>query len=162
MPQTTAQKNKTAKTTETAETKKNLEKDLSSIFNNREYYQAVGRRKTAVAQVRLYSQGEGNIVVNGVKLNDYLDEDRVTIAKQPLKATSHLKDMDVSIVTKGSGLNGQAEAIRHGITWALIKYDKELKLTLKAKGWLTRDDRKKERKKPGLKKARRAPQWSKR
>jgi small subunit ribosomal protein S9 len=79
-----------------------------------------------------------------------------------LKATSHLKDLDVSIVAKGSGKNGQAEAVRHGIARALCEYDKELRPVLKAKGWLTRDDRKKERKKPGLKKARRAPQWSKR
>jgi small subunit ribosomal protein S9 len=70
--------------------------------------------------------------------------------------------MDISIVVNGSGKNSQAEAIRHGIARVLCEYDKELRPVLKAKGWLTRDDRKKERKKPGLKKARRAPQWSKR
>lgn len=152
----------TKKTASQAKKEAKEKEDIQSVFEGREYIQAVGRRKTSMAQVRLYSQGEGNIVVNGRKLNDYFDEGRIIIAKQPLKATSHLKDLDISIVTRGSGLNGQAEAIRHGITWALIKYDKELKPTLKAKGWLTRDDRKKERKKPGLKKARRAPQWSKR
>ncbi len=92
----------------------------------------------------------------------YFDESRAIIAKQSLKFTSHLKDLDISVLVQGGGLNGQAEAIRYGIARALIKYDKELKSTLKAKGWLTRDDRRKERKKPGLKKARRSPQWSKR
>ncbi len=136
--------------------------NLQSVFQNREYIQAVGRRKTSVSQVRLYEQGEGNIIVNGSKLNEYFDESRAIIAKQSLKFTSHLKDLDISVLVQGGGLNGQAEAIRYGIARALIKYDKELKLTLKAKGWLTRDDRRKERKKPGLKKARRSPQWSKR
>lgn len=162
MPQTTAQKTKATKATKEAKSKETAESDLNSVFKGREYFQAVGRRKTSVAQVRIYDKGEGHIVVNGVKLSDYLDEGRLIIAKQPLKTTSHLKDVDVSIVVKGSGLNGQAEAIRHGISRALVKYDKELKPALKAKGWLTRDDRRKERKKPGLKKARRAPQWSKR
>jgi small subunit ribosomal protein S9 len=160
MAQTSTQTTK--KTTSQTKKDKKTEPDINSIFENRKYTEAVGRRKTAVARVRLYEEGEGHIAVNGAKLNDYFDEGRIIIAKQPLKATSHLKDLDISIVAKGSGKNGQAEAIRHGITRALIEYDKELRPVLKAKGWVTRDDRKKERKKPGLKKARRAPQWSKR
>lgn len=153
-------KQTTSKSSSSSKTKK--QENPQAIFEGREYVETVGRRKSAVGRVRLYDQGEGNIVVNGVKLNDYFDEGRSIIAKQPLKATSHLKDMDISIVAKGSGKNGQAEAVRHGIARALAKYDRELRPTLKAKGWLTRDDRRKERKKPGLKKARRSPQWAKR
>ncbi len=124
---------------------------------------AVGRRKTAGAQVRLYKNGAGIITVNQQKISQYLPtNDLRAIVSQPLKLTGHLKDLDFSIIAKGSGKKSQAEAMRHGIARALIILDKELKPVLKPKGWLTRDSRKKERKKPGLKKARRAPQWAKR
>jgi small subunit ribosomal protein S9 len=126
------------------------------------YIQAVGRRKTSVAQVRLYEKGKGNFLVNNEDLEDYFSEDRATIITQPLKLTSHLKDLDFSVLVKGGGSQGQAEAVRLGIARALIALDKDLMPTMKAKSWNTRDDRRKERKKPGLKKARRAPQWSKR
>ena len=115
-----------------------------------------------MAQVRLYEKGKGNILINNRELKEYFDEDRVSTVIQPLKLTSHLEDLDISIVAKGGGPQGQAEASRLGIARALINFDEELTASLKAKGWNTRDDRKKERKKPGLKKARRAPQWSKR
>jgi len=101
-------------------------------------------------------------LVNNFKLNAYLPNTYSSIVKQPLELTGNLKDLDLSIVSYGGGKKGQAEAIRHGICRSLLKLDEELKPLLKAKGWLTRDARKKERKKPGLKKARKAPQWSKR
>ena len=126
------------------------------------YIQATGRRKTSVAQVRLYKNGKGLMQINGLKAGKYFSADKVLVINQPLKLTSHLRDLDFSILVKGGGKSGQAEAIRHGIIRALILFDQNLKKALKAKGWLTRDPRKKERKKPGLKKARRAPQWSKR
>jgi len=126
------------------------------------YIKANGKRKTSVAQIRLYKSGKGTIIINNVKLSQYFDNNKTVIVNQPLKLTGHLRDLDFSIVVKGGGKKGQAEAIRHGITVVLIMLDSSLKPVLKAKGWLTRDSRKKERKKPGLKKARRAPQWSKR
>ncbi len=136
-------------------------KDLEIKFKGK-FIKAIGRRKTATADVRIYKNGKGVIVVNSLPLKKYFDAIGINIVKQPLKLTGHLRDLDLSIVVKGSGKKSQAEAIRHGISRALVLIDKELRPNLKAKGWLTRDDRKKERKKPGLKKARRAPQWSKR
>jgi len=126
------------------------------------YIYAVGRRKTSVASVRLYKKGSGGIMVNGKKLSEYFSADKVAIVKHPLKLTGQLKEVDLSISVKGGGGNGQAEAIRHGISRALILMDENYKPALKAVDLMTRDARKKERKKPGLKKARRAPQWSKR
>jgi small subunit ribosomal protein S9 len=126
------------------------------------YIKAIGRRKTAAAQVRIYLSGQGEIVINGKPVEKYFDEDRAVIAMQPLKLTGLGKDFDISILAKGGGVNSQAEAIRHGLARALILVDAELNSAIRAKGWLTRDSRKVERKKPGLKKARRAPQWSKR
>ena len=126
------------------------------------YISTIGRRKRSVARVRLYKNGNGAIIVNEQKVNDYFSTHCLTVVRQPLKLTSHLRDFDFSILVSGGGKNGQSEAIRHGISRALIEFDEKLRLTIKAKGWLTRDARRKERKKPGLKKARRAPQWSKR
>ena len=126
------------------------------------FIEAIGRRKTSVAPVRLYKKGSGIIVINNDKINSYLPGAYSSIVKQPLDLTGNLKDFDFSVVVSGGGKKGQAEAIRHGICRSLLVLDKELKASLKAKGWLTRDARKKERKKPGLKKARKAPQWSKR
>ena len=126
------------------------------------YIRAIGKRKTASARVRLYRKGNGAVIVNGVKIKDYFTADQITILKQPLKLTGHLRDFNFSIIVKGGSKKTQSEAARHGIALALAGMEKDLKPSLKAKGWLTRDARKKERKKPGLKKARRAPQWSKR
>jgi len=126
------------------------------------YINAIGRRKTAIAQVRLYTEGEGRLIVNGKELVKYFPVVKAELAMQPLKAASHDADMDASIIVSGGGTNAQAEAIRHGLSRALLSLDAEYKGVLKAKSWLTRDSRKVERKKPGLKKARRAPQWSKR
>lgn len=126
------------------------------------YISAIGRRKTSVAQVRLYKKGSGIFIVNNKKMSEHFPTQAVSLIKQPIKLTEHLKDIDLSVVVSGGGINGQAEAIRHGISRCLVILDENTKPSLKAKGWITRDSRRKERKKPGLKKARKAPQWSKR
>jgi len=140
---------------------KNIKSKKLADFTGK-YLKAIGRRKTSVAQVRLYEEGEGNIVVNDQDVSEYFSVSHEATVSQILKLTNHSHDLDFSILVKGGGKSGQAEAIRHGLARILVLFDKELKLTIKAKGWLTRDSRKVERKKPGLKKARRAPQWSKR
>lgn len=124
---------------------------------------AIGRRKTATARIRLFKNGAGLIAVNGKEVKQYFKNDELfSIINQPLKQTGLLKDFNISILTSGGGKKTQAEAIRHGMARALTQVNPELRHLLKVKGWLTRDARKKERKKPGLKKARRAPQWAKR
>lgn len=127
------------------------------------YIYAKGARKTSVAQVRLYQGGKGEITVNGKKSIEYFPtEVEQTVILSPLKLTGHDKDVDLDIKTCGGGMNSQAEACRHGIARVLEILDKELRPALKAAGFMTRDPRVKERKKPGLRRARRAPQWSKR
>lgn len=143
------------------ETKENQTQKETVKFKGK-YIEAVGRRKTSVARVRLYKKGNGVIVINEKPINNFFSVNNSNVAKQPLKLTSHLRDIDISILVRGGGSKGQAEAARHGVSRALIKLDEELKAVIKSKGWLSRDSRKKERKKPGLKKARRAAQWSKR
>ncbi len=122
-----------------------------------------GRRKKAVARVRLIPAGSGNIVINKRSIDDYCDLETVKlIIKQPLVLTDTLNKYDVFVNVVGGGFTGQAGAIRHGIARALIIAEPELRAALKKEGFLTRDSRMKERKKYGLKKARRAPQFSKR
>ena len=122
-----------------------------------------GRRKKAVARVRLIPGGAGNIVINKRSIDDYCDLETVKlIIKQPLVLTDTLSKYDVFVNVVGGGFTGQAGAIRHGISRALIIAEPELRAALKKEGFLTRDSRMKERKKYGLKKARRAPQFSKR
>ncbi|MDD5071374.1 MAG: 30S ribosomal protein S9 [Patescibacteria group bacterium] len=145
-----------------AEKKTIKEEKNEEIKFKGKFIKAIGRRKTSRAQVRLYKDGRGLIVVNGLKINQYFSEGEATVAVQPLKLTGRLKDLNFSILAAGGGKHSQAEAVRHGLARVLVAFDKELRPGLKAKGWLTRDARKTERKKPGLKKARRAPQWSKR
>ncbi|MBQ2990530.1 MAG: 30S ribosomal protein S9 [Clostridia bacterium] len=125
-------------------------------------YQAVGRRKKAIARVRLIP-GEGKIVINGRDIDNYfgLETLKMTV-RQPLVLTSLEGRYDVLVNVYGGGLSGQAGAIRHGVSRALIKADPELRPAVKKAGFLTRDPRMKERKKYGLKAARRAPQFSKR
>lgn len=121
-----------------------------------------GKRKTSVARVRL-TTGTGNITVNGKGLKEYFDLDSlVGIAKQPLVLTELENLVDIRANIYGGGIAGQAGALRHGITKALIEFKPELRTELKKAGLVTRDARKKERKKYGLKKARKAPQFSKR
>lgn len=125
-------------------------------------YYGTGRRKNSVARVRLVP-GEGNIVINKRSIDDYFGlETLKLIVKQPLQVTDTLDKYDVLVNTHGGGTTGQAGAIRHGIARALLKADPEFRTVLKRAGFLTRDPRMKERKKYGLKAARRAPQFSKR
>ncbi|MBP2025989.1 30S ribosomal protein S9 [Peptoniphilus stercorisuis] len=125
-------------------------------------YRGTGRRKTSVAQVRLLP-GNGNITVNGRDLNDYFDyETLITVVKSPLELTDTMSNFDIVVKVIGGGFTGQAGAVRHGIARALLEVDPEYRTVLKKAGFLTRDPRMKERKKYGLKKARRAPQFSKR
>ncbi len=126
------------------------------------YTSVVGKRKRASARVRMFKKGTGIIVVNDKLLKEYFSVIQQSIVLQPLKLTGNLKTFNFSCLVHGGGKKGQSEAIRHAFALALVKFDEKLKPSLKAKGWITRDARKKERKKPGLKKARRAPQWSKR
>ena len=127
------------------------------------YLYAVGRRKNAIARTRLFRNGTGKITVNGKDYTAYFPTMSLQqIVKQALEATSKQTDFDFSIKVSGGGSHGQAEATRHGIARVLVVYDENLKPVIKPFGYLTRDPRKKERKKPGLKRARRAPQFSKR
>ncbi|ACJ32523.1 MULTISPECIES: 30S ribosomal protein S9 [Anoxybacillaceae] len=125
-------------------------------------YYGTGRRKSSVARVRLVP-GEGRIIVNGRDIRDYVPyESLVEVVKQPLVLTETFGSYDVLVNVSGGGFTGQAGAIRHGIARALLQVDPEYRQTLKRAGLLTRDSRVKERKKYGLKGARRAPQFSKR
>jgi small subunit ribosomal protein S9 len=126
------------------------------------YYYGTGRRKKSIARVRLVP-GEGKILINDRSLDDYFGlETMKVIVKQPLTLTDTLAKFDVICTVVGGGFTGQAGAIRHGISRALLKADEELRPALKKAGFLTRDPRMKERKKYGLKKARKASQFSKR
>lgn len=125
-------------------------------------YYGTGRRKNSVARVRLVP-GEGNIIINKRNIDEYFGlETLKLIVKQPLQLTDTIGKYDVLVNTHGGGTTGQAGAIRHGISRALLNADPELRPVLKRAGFLTRDPRMKERKKYGLKAARRAPQFSKR
>ncbi len=125
-------------------------------------YYGTGRRKTAVARVRLIP-GEGNVVVNGRTLDQYFGlKTMELIIQQPLNLTGTISKYDVVAKVEGGGLSGQAGAVRHGISRALLRMEGELRPILKKAGFLTRDSREKERRKYGLKKARKASQFSKR
>ncbi|MDY6221191.1 MAG: 30S ribosomal protein S9 [Candidatus Alectryocaccobium sp.] len=125
-------------------------------------YYGTGRRKKAIARVYLVP-GTGNITVNKRTIDEYFGLDTLkVIVRQPLVATETLDKFDVIVTVKGGGYTGQAGAVRHGIARALLQADAEYRPTLKVAGYLTRDPRMKERKKYGLKAARRAPQFSKR
>ena len=131
--------------------------------SKRKYYYGTGRRKSSVARVRVYENGTGNITINGRDIDNYFGLDTLKmVVRQPLVSTDLLGKVDVVITVCGGGVTGQAGAIRHGISRALLLVNGEFRPTLKAAGFLTRDPRMKERKKYGLKAARRAPQFSKR
>ena len=126
-------------------------------------YWGTGRRKSAIARVRLIPGGDGTIIINKKSIDEYFDlETLKLIVRQPLVLTDTIAKYDVLVNVCGGGYTGQAGAIRHGIARALNEADETLRTALKKAGYLTRDSRKKERKKPGLKKARKAPQFSKR
>ena len=124
---------------------------------------ATGRRKSSIAKVWL-APGTGKITVNGLSLDAWLGglEAKKLRVKQPLNVTKQEESVDIVATTLGGGFGGQADALRHGIARALVKYNPELRTVLKPEGMLTRDSRVVEREKPGLKKARRSPQFSKR
>ena len=126
------------------------------------YDYGTGRRKHSVARVRIYP-GSGNVTINGRGIDDYFGlETLKLIVRQPLTVTDNLDKFDIVCTVAGGGVTGQAGAIRHGLSRALLEFDPELRPVLKKAGFLTRDPRMKERKKYGLKAARRAPQFSKR
>jgi len=127
------------------------------------YYEGLGRRKTATARVRLHPEGEGRIVVNGKVYDEYFGRefDQMNV-RAPLELTETEGQFDVTILVKGGGITGQSEAILMGISRALLKANPDYRPMLSQEGMLTRDSRMKERKKPGLKRARKAPQYTKR
>lgn len=127
------------------------------------YFHAVGRRKTAIAQARVTPGGSGTITVNGKEMTSFFTTNALRmLVTRPLQESGKAESVNVEVKTIGGGMMGQADATRLAIARALIKLDEALRPALKAAHLLTRDPRKKERKKPGLRGARRAPQWRKR
>ena len=132
------------------------------MYEGNPYFYGTGRRKKSVARVRVYP-GTGKIIINDREIDDYFGlETLKLIVRQPLNLTETSEKFDVICRVQGGGVTGQAGAIRHGLSRALLQYDENLRPALKKAGFLTRDPRMKERKKYGLKGARRAPQFSKR
>ena len=132
--------------------------------NNKELYiESVGRRKTSVARVRMIKSSKNSFSINGKSLEEYFPTERsILLVKDPFSKSKITQKFKITSIIKGGGINSQAEALRHGISRGLIKFDPELRKILKQSGFLKRDPRVKERRKFGLKKARKAPQWSKR
>ncbi|OGZ02007.1 MAG: 30S ribosomal protein S9 [Candidatus Liptonbacteria bacterium RIFOXYC1_FULL_36_8] len=138
-------------------------KEIKSVKTlSGKYFEGIGRRKTSIARVRLFP-GEKGFFVNGLDLSTYFPpkkmQDKIST---PFKVAATEKNYGVSVLVKGGGKSSQAEAVRHGLSRALVSFDKELRSRLKKAGFLKRDPRMVERKKYGLKKARRSPQWQKR
>ena len=133
------------------------------MYNSNPYFYGTGRRKSSVARVRVYPNGTGAITINGRDIDDYFGLDTLKlIVRQPMELTETVGAFDIVCTVTGGGVTGQAGAIRHGLSRALLQFNEETRPVLKKAGLLTRDPRMKERKKYGLKKARRAPQFSKR
>ena len=136
---------------------------MATYVSKRPYVYGTGRRKSSVARVHLIPGGSGSITVNGREIDDYFGlETLKLIVRQPLNTVGVTDKVDIDCTVSGGGVSGQAGAIRHGIARALLLMDESFRAPLKAAGFLTRDPRMKERKKYGLKAARRAPQFSKR
>jgi small subunit ribosomal protein S9 len=130
---------------------------------SQQYYEGIGRRKAASARVRLYPGGTGNLTINDKEGDDYMPRaGDVDILFEPLRTLGQEKNYDISVHVAGGGVSGQRDAIRLGVARALLKIDPESKPALKQRKYLTRDARVKERKKPGLKRARKAPTYTKR
>jgi len=148
--------------------KKVVSKKTPAKEVKRLYHEAVGRRKTSSARVRIFTckpfeDEKGKVIVNGKKYDDFFTTfDLRETLLSPLKRMKSINRFEVTIKIKGGGIKGQAEAARHGLSRALVKFNPDFSKKLKRAGFLTRDSRKKERKKPGLKKARKASQWKKR
>jgi small subunit ribosomal protein S9 len=136
---------------------------MAEKTTSKNYYQAVGRRKQSVAVVKIL-KGQGKATVNGKDANDYFlgNESYVHNIKSPMALLSKAKELDLEVKVQGGGLKGQSDAIRLGVARALVEMSDDFRTSLKKHGHLTRDPRKKERKKPGLRKARKSPQFSKR
>ena len=131
--------------------------------SKKKYFYGTGRRKSSVARVRVYENGTGSVIINGRDINDYFGLDPLKlIVTPPLVAADLVGKVDIVVTVAGGGVSGKAGAIRHGLSRALLGLNAEYRATLKAAGFLTRNPRMKERKKYGLKAARRAPQFSKR
>lgn len=127
------------------------------------YFEAVGKRKTAVARVRLYVSGDKDIIVNDKDYKEYFPTlELQQIIQSILDKMNADGKFRITVIAKGGGTHAQAEAVRHGIARALVKFNPDFRRKMKRAGYLTRDPRMRERKKPGLKRARRAPQWAKR
>ena len=133
------------------------------MYNSNPFFYGTGRRKSSVARVRVYPNGTGAVTINGRDIDDYFGlETLKLIVRQPMELTETVGAFDIVCTVTGGGVTGQAGAIRHGLSRALLQFNEETRPVLKKAGLLTRDPRMKERKKYGLKKARRAPQFSKR
>lgn len=130
--------------------------------SKRQYFYSAGKRKTAIARVKLFEDGKGEVTVNGMPLKEYFAGLQIENAVAPLALTSKKSSIDVEAQVLGGGKAAQSDALRHGITRALLLINPEFRAELKRAGFLRRDSRIKERKKPGLHRARRAPQFSKR
>jgi len=142
---------------------KEQEKQEQNPFQGRKYVRALGRRKSSSAVVQFYVKGKGKFIVNKLPIKDYFARiDLIDTAKASLEKVGKLDSTDINVRVSGGGKKGQSEAIRLAIARALISHNEDLRPQLRAAGFLTVDRRVKERKKPGLKRARRAPQWSKR
>ena len=129
----------------------------------KQYFEAVGKRKTSVARVRLSKEGKKSIIINEKDYKEYFPTtDLQQIVDSSLDKMNMEEKFRASIIVRGGGIHSQAEAVRHGIARALVKFNEDFKKRLRKAGYLTRDSRMRERKKPGLKRARKAPQWSKR
>lgn len=136
---------------------------MAAAATKSQYFYSAGKRKTAIARVKLFDGGKGDITVNGKKIRDYFPTHiHVENATAPLRIADMMKKFDIEVNIKGGGMSAQSDALRHGISRSLLLVDPELRPLLKREGFLRRDARIKERKKPGLKSARRAPQFSKR
>jgi len=159
MPKTKITKTKTE--TKAVKKKKIVKKEPKE--EKIEYFEAVGRRKTAVARVRLWTKGKGDFLVNSKPYQEYFPILRLReVAVSALKKMKCLEQFNINALVKGGGVAAQAEAVRHGTSRALVLFNLDYKKRLRKAGFLTRDPRMRERKKFGLKRARKAPQWQKR